>query len=220
MKIEFLGHSSFFITTDTGVRILTDPLDGSEYPDPTLLTYKPFDRETDLVTVSHSHADHAAVGHVNYTREVVSKAEGSRYGEVRIFGVKTFHDDANGEKRGENLVFIIEADNLRIAHLGDLGHLLSLEQIDAIGKVDIALIPIGGYYTIDASQAHITAKQLNAKIVVPMHYKTPKCNFPIGSLDDFTDGHKNVLYQGTPILKISSDSLPDAQQIIVLDYSG
>lgn len=220
MRIEFLGHSSFLITTSTGVRILTDPLDGSEYPDPSLLAYSLFKGDVDIVTVSHSHPDHNAVDRIKNKHAVVRDCSGFSYQGVLVSGVETFHDDVHGEKRGRNIVFVIESEGIRVAHLGDLGHVLTPAQHEAIGNIDVALIPVGGYYTINGLQAHVVSRQLKARIVIPMHYKTAKCNFPIDSVDEFTHGHRNVVVKGSSAINITPDALPETQQIVLLDYSA
>jgi len=219
MRIEFLGHSSFLVTTASGVRVLTDPMDGSAYPEPTLLAYKPFEGDVDVITVSHSHPDHSAVDRIINKHVVIRDCPGYTYQGVFVSGVETAHDDSHGSRRGRNIIFVIEADGLRVAHLGDLGHILTPLQQNQIGHVDVAMTPVGGYYTINALQAHMVAKQLKAHIVIPMHYKTAKCNFPIDSVDEFTYGHKNVIVKGSSSLEITPETLPPTQQIVLLDYS-
>ena len=220
MKIEYLGHSSFLLTTSSGVRILTDPLDGSAYPDPYLLSYKPFNGDVDIITVSHSHPDHSAVDLIASKKVVVRDCAEYSYQGIVVSGVETAHDDSHGSKRGRNIVFVMQADGIRVAHLGDLGHVLTPFQQNEIGNVDVAMIPVGGYYTINALQAHMVAKQLKAHMVIPMHYKTAKCNFTIDSVDEFTHGHKNVIVEGASSVIVNPENLPSSPQIILLDYSG
>lgn len=220
MRIEYLGHSSFLLTTADGVRVLADPLDGSAYPDPGLLSYQPFEGDVDLITVSHSHPDHSAVDRIANKQAVVRDCSGFTFQGVHVYGVETAHDDSHGSRRGRNIVFVIEADGIRVAHLGDLGHVLTTVQQNQIGKVDVAMIPVGGYYTINALQAHMVAKQLKAHIVIPMHYKTAKCNFPIDSVDEFTHGHKNVIVKGSSAIDVTTEAFASSQQILLLDYSA
>ncbi len=99
--------------------------------------------------------------------------------------LSTYHDQSQGQQRGSNTVFSILADDIKIVHFGDLGHILTSDQAAEIGTADIALVPVGGYFTIDAQQAHKVVEQVDAKIVIPMHYKTPKCEFPIAGVEDF-----------------------------------
>jgi len=215
MKIEYLGHSSFLITTSQGTRIITDPFDPAGYPGQ--LNYGVYSEPVDVVTISHDHADHAGFK-VLRGSPVLIKGEGTFAAkDAEFLGVGTYHDDAKGAKRGKNTVFVISADGLRIAHLGDLGHVLTAEQAAEIGNVDVALVPVGGYFTIDATQATKVAEQLDANIVIPMHYKTPKCNFPIASVEEFLKGKTNVVRTGSSAIEVTRESIPNRQQIVVLD---
>jgi L-ascorbate metabolism protein UlaG (beta-lactamase superfamily) len=131
--------------------------------------------------------------------------------------VETSHDDAHGEQRGKNNVFVVSADGLRVAHMGDLGHVLNADQAAEIGTVDVALVPVGGYYTIDAAQASKVVEQVGAKIVIPMHYSSDKCLFPIAGVDGFLEGKPDVIRQGTPEVDVTKAALPTKRQIIVLE---
>lgn len=217
MEIEYLGHSSFLITTAGGVKILTDPYDTAKYQG--TLMYSMFQGEVDIVTTSHSHPDHGAADIIKNKKMVVRECNEFNYQGICIKGIETAHDDSHGSARGKNIVFVIEADDLRIGHFGDLGHILTPEQQNKIGSIDVALLPVGGYYTISALQAHMVAKQIKAKIVIPMHYSTEKCNFPIDPVSEFVEGHKNVLVRGSSVLDVTKQSLSDYPQIVVLNYS-
>lgn len=215
MRVEFLGHASFLLTTSAGTRIVTDPFDPRAYPD--TLTYRAFEGSADVVTISHEHTDHGAA-HIVSDSPIIIKGNGKFIAkEVEFLGVGTYHDDAHGAKRGKNTVFIISADGLRIAHCGDLGHVLTADQAAEIGAVDVALIPIGGYYTIDAAQAWKVAEQISAKIVVPMHYRNEKCLFPIAGLEDFIAGRANVMREGVTSFEVSPAHLPHEQSAVVLE---
>lgn len=217
MKIQFLGHSSFLITTDAGTRIVTDPFDPDKYKDS--LLYRPYTEAADIVTLSHEHADHGAA-HIVAGSPIIIKGNGKFVAsEVEFLGVETYHDESHGAERGRNTVFLIGADELRIAHMGDLGHVLSADQAAEIGKVDVALIPVGGYYTIDATKAAKVAEQIEAKIVIPMHYSNEKCSFPIAGVDQFIRDKSNVIRQGSSIIEIRKETLPQEQQIVLLDYA-
>lgn len=217
MIIEYLGHSSFLITTEGGVTILTDPYDTSKYQG--TLMYDIFQGEVDIVTASHSHPDHDGVDTIKRKKMVVRECSEFNYQGVCIKGIETAHDNSQGSARGKNIVFLIEADGMRLAHFGDLGHVLTPTQQAKIGPIDIALLPVGGYYTIGGLQAHMVAKQVKAKVVIPMHYRTEKCKFPIDRVTEFVEGHKNVMVRGGSVFEVNSQSLPENPQIVVLDYS-
>lgn len=166
MLIRHIGHAEFLIETESGVRIVTDPYDaGCGYPL----------RQTtaDIALVSHHHHDHDAVENLKGEPRVIDRA-GNYTPEsgVKITAIRGFHDDAGGSKRGETLLFLIEAEGLRIVHLGDLGCALNAEQLETLKGPDVLMIPVGGFYTIDAKQAGETAAKLGARIILPMHYKT------------------------------------------------
>jgi len=215
MTIQFLGHSSFLITTGAGTRIITDPYDPSGYSGE--FSYGVFAEPVDIVTVSHDHADHA--GHrLLKGSPIIIKGDGKFAArDAEFLGVRTYHDDSQGSRRGRNTVFVIAADGLRVAHMGDLGHHLSADQAAEIGDVDIALIPVGGFFTIDAAQAEKVAQQLDANIVIPMHYRTDKCGFPIAGVDEFVRDRPNVVRKGSSILEVTPEDIPAERQIVVLE---
>lgn len=166
MLITYHGHSEFYLEAADGFRLLTDPYDpGVGYP---MGAYP-----CDAVTVSHGHHDH------NYTQKalgapaIVDGAGVWRVApEVTVTAVPSFHDGEGGKKRGANLLMKIEMEGLTLAHLGDQGCPLTREQIDALGKVDVLMIPVGGFFTIDAEQALDICLALKPRVILPMHFKT------------------------------------------------
>lgn len=163
MKITWLGHSTFKIEGEK--MIVIDPHDPSFGALPDGLT-------ADIVTVSHGHHDHNYIAGVEGSPEVIDKAGNYDFDNIKIKGLPTFHDGVQGQERGNNIVFIYEIEGLKLAHLGDLGHIFTAEQLNLIGPIDILMIPVGGVYTIDADQAIEIVGQIKPKIVLPMHYKT------------------------------------------------
>ena len=146
MNIRWLGHSSFLITTDAGVRILTDPFDESVgYPVPHV--------EADVVTISHEHADHNHRSGVAGNPIIVDQPGEHDVCGVRITGYATWHDAEQGARRGRNTVFTYLIDGLHVLHLGDLGCQLEESQLKRLGAVDVLMVPVGGLYTIDAQAA-------------------------------------------------------------------
>ncbi len=215
MKITYLAHASFLLTTQSETRIVIDPLDPEGYPGQ--LGYRAFNEPADIVTISHGHADHEGTSVVQGNPKIIRGNGKFESGGIEFLGVGTFHDKSQGAERGENTVFVITADGLKIAHMGDLGHLLTAEQAAEIGPVDVALIPVGGFFTIDSSEADSVAQQIEAKIVIPMHYKTPKCGFPIAGVEEFVEGKDNVSRPGASELEVTHDTLPTVQRIVVLE---
>ncbi len=211
MKIQWLGHSCFYLTSQAGTRVLCDPFDPKiGYPAPAV--------EADIVTTSHKHSDH------NYTQVVKGKflqidSPGRHVvDDVEITGFVTFHDEAGGKQRGQNLIFRILMDGICILHCGDLGHPLTPEQVKALGGVDVLLLPVGGYYTIDPAAATKVVQQLSPRMVIPMHYKTPAIDFPIQPVDAFLSLAGNAKKLGSTSMEIHLEDLSTGPAIVVLDY--
>jgi L-ascorbate metabolism protein UlaG (beta-lactamase superfamily) len=201
-----VGHSAFVIETN-GKSILTDPYDKS-------IGYPLYEQPVDIVTVSHDHNDHNAVDQLKGDFTVVKDVKETILDGIKFTGIASWHDSSQGKERGANIIFKIEAENIKLVHLGDLGALLTPEQIKAIGTVDVLLIPVGGFYTIDAAQAWEVVKQLQPRIVIPMHYKTPAIEFPIAPVEKFLAQADTVTKK--PELEITNEHLPSRQEIIVL----
>ena len=156
MRITWYGHACFKIETAQG-SVVFDPYEDGRVPG-----YAPLPRNlsADAVLCSHQHRDHGAVERVAFS------------GQAPAFGVETFstyHDEVKGEKRGENTIHVLSAEGMRLAHMGDIGCELTTEQSTALNGVDVLLIPVGGFYTIDAAQAKTMADAINARVVIPMH---------------------------------------------------
>lgn len=211
MKLKWLGHACFLITSETGVRIITDP-----YPQGSGLSYAPINETADIAIVSHDHFDHNNVASVPGKPQVVTGSGTKTIKGIKFKGIATHHDDSQGKERGTNTIFCFTVDGIKLCHLGDLGHRLSKEQIAEIGTVDILLIPIGSVFTIDAKMAGIVSDDLNPKVVIPMHCKTPKCDWPLNTVDDFVAGMKNVKKLNSSEAEFKAGKLPDSTEIVVL----
>ena len=215
MKIKWLGHASFLVTSDTGTKIITDPFEAS-YVAVDGPSYGEIEESADIVTVSHDHSDHSNVATVRGKPEVIRKASITKVKGIEFKGIASHHDEAGGSKRGKNTIFCFEVDGIRACHLGDLGHQLSDKQASELGDVDILLIPVGGYYTIDAKVATQVCDQLKPKVIIPMHFKTDKCGFPIAGVDEFLKGKDEVKKLDTSEVEFEQEELPPTTQIIVL----
>ena len=180
MIITPLGHSCFLLEESTGTRVVTDP-----YSSDIGITLPPV--AADVVTVSHSHYDHNNVKAVSGDPLVIDKPGMHDVKGVQIFGLNTYHDEHNGAKRGSNVIFNIRMDGVNVCHLGDVGHGPSPMMIEAIGPVDILLIPVGGTYTIDAEVAKEYVDRLMPSVVIPMHFKTDDVELDIEGVETFLD---------------------------------
>ena len=214
MKITWIGHSCFVIATEAGT-LVTDPF-AKEVP-------YDFPRvPADVVTVSHGHDDHNASGRVGGKPVVVQTAGVHAAGKgLRITGIPSSHDPVGESRRGENLIFVIEAEGMVLAHLGDLGRSLEPAQRAALARVDVLMAPVGGYYTIDAATAASLARSLpNVRVVFPMHYRTELiAEWPIGPVDEFLRTMDNARHIGSSSVALTKASLPEALEVWVLDHA-
>jgi len=209
MNIKWLGHASFLITSDSGVKIITDP-----YETGSGLSYGEIAESADIVTVSHGHSDHNNVAAVGGNPKVVRGA--AKVKGIEFEAIPCYHDDARGKARGKNTIFCFEVDDMKVCHLGDLGHRLSDTQVTELGGVDILLIPVGGFYTIDARVAIELCGRIKPRVVIPMHYKTDKCDYPIAGVERFLQGKEEVTRSGVSEVEFKKGELPSSTQIIVL----
>ncbi|MFC2084672.1 MBL fold metallo-hydrolase [Bacteroidota bacterium] len=200
ITIRYFGHSAFMITTSSGMRIITDPVQCKGYEMPAGYT-------AEVVTISHEHIDHNNI--TSISTDFVA-LRGCYFGnqrivdidttinDVRIYNVASFHDPGH---HGFNSIFVFEFDGIRVAHLGDLGTVLSEEQVEAMGIIDILFLPVGGQFTISGKEADTVVSQLcQSGIIIPMHFKTEAFNSLPYSAEDYLQGKGNVIRtRGTKI---------------------
>jgi L-ascorbate metabolism protein UlaG (beta-lactamase superfamily) len=217
MKIKYYGHAAFLITSDQGTKMIIDPYEPGAFGGQ--LSYGKIKDQADIVLISHDHADH------NYTKDLpgvpqIVKGSGSKTVKgISIKGIPTYHDPSKGNERGTNTIFTLKIDNIQLCHLGDLGHLLSDKELAEIGPVDILLIPVGGFFTIDSKEATRVAEQIKPKILIPMHFKTEKCGFPIAPVEDFLKGKSNTKQPKTSEIAFDQSTLPQQMEIVVLEHA-
>lgn len=213
MQITWYGHSCFILENDAGVRVLTDPCDPS-------VGYALRDVACDIVTVSHGHHDHNYVEAAAGAPSVIDTAGPHMVLDVPVTGYPSWHDEAQGKKRGANILFLVELDGMRVLHLGDLGHMLSADALAAIGRVDVLLCPVGGTYTIDASEAAQVVAAIDPAICIPMHYKTSACTLGIGAIEPFLDAvgqTRSVHRVLSSTCTVTKDALMK-KRVLLLDY--
>jgi L-ascorbate metabolism protein UlaG (beta-lactamase superfamily) len=215
MKVKWLGHSAFLLTSDGGVRVLTDPYKSGSFDG--AVGYKPIKEQADVITASHEHDDHYCLEGLPEGYECVLTPGEHEAAGLSIKGVKTYHDTSRGKERGSNTIFTIDMDGIRVCHLGDLGHMLSDEEVGAIGKVDILLLPVGGFYTIGPKEAVSVMKALSPSITIPMHFKTESLGFPIKPVEDFLSLAGDYDKAGTTELEVKKEDLA-GRRIIVLEH--
>ena len=180
MKITWLGHSCFIVESQS-YQIVLDP-----YRDGSVPGFAPVRVEADQVLCSHGHGDHSGT-------ECISLRQGAA-SPFTVETIDTWHDDKNGAKRGPNTIHILSDGQCRIAHLGDLGCDLTLEQKDKLRRLTALLIPVGGFFTINAAQAKALVDELAPTLAIPMHYRGRGFGYPvIGKVDKFTKLCGNVI---------------------------
>ncbi len=215
MEITHIGHSSFKIK-GKNLTIVVDPYDpnvGYKYPK----------QKADAVLISHGHDDHSNLSGVGDYRLVVDSPGEFEIQGVFITGNPTYHDEKEGKERGTNTIDQIEIDGFTLLHLGDLGHELEKDTLQKIGYIDVLMIPVGGYYTIDAETAAKVISSIEPGIVIPMHYKTDDLTGvdKIAPIDGFLDemGVENGVKQ-TDRLKLTSRSdIPEETVVYVLSMN-
>jgi len=215
MKIKWLGHSCFQITSEKGTRIITDPFTSDRNT-----TYKEVTLEADIVTSSHDHFDHNHTGPIKGNPEIIREAVDKTVRDVRVRAVRTWHDEIGGRERGPNLVFCLTVDGVTVCHMGDIGEQLQKSHIEAIGKVDVILVPIGGVFTLDYGPAMQLCENLKPSIIIPMHYKTEQCQWLKWTADDFIRGRKNYRKLDAGEIEIIAGKLPVETEIIIPKYTG
>lgn len=189
MRLTWMGHACFLLESKEG-RVVFDPYEPGSVPGLVLP-----ELAAEAVLCSHDHHDHR-------------HASGVKQSKMRpgftVEKVHSFHDGENGAKRGGNTIHIVTAEGKRIVHMGDIGHLLTPEQVSAIGVPDVLMLPVGGYYTIDAAVAKRICDMLSPRIIIPMHYRGRGFGYEeISELEPFTDQFDHVTVLDTNVLELS-----------------
>jgi L-ascorbate metabolism protein UlaG (beta-lactamase superfamily) len=226
IKLRWFGQSFFQLETSLGFKIVFDPHAIPHFGRPLV--------KADFVLISHPHNDHNQIEiletppkEADIYRGVIEpkpgkqewKSVNEKRGQITIRNIGTFHDAVNGMQRGKNSIWVVGADGLVFCHLGDLGHELTPEQVKAIGKVDVLMIPIGGIYTLNGEQAKKVVEQIKPGLfVVPMHYGVPGYDELVGP-DEFLEGEKPRRMTNTNELVFPIDLKADAPTIVLLGWT-
>jgi len=213
MKLKWFGQSCFYLTSSAGTRVLMDPCARwMGYPMPQV--------EAEAVTTSHHHYDHHYLKMADGNFRHIDHPGTYQVRDISIHGTQAWHDASQGAKRGRNIIYNLSVDGLNICHLGDLGHLLTPEQIADIGKVDVLLLPVGGAFAISIPEAVEVQRQLHPAITVPMHYRTKALGM-FGVF--FAPPDKFISIAGQPVrelkeLSLDASTKADQAGVVVLDY--
>ena len=214
MEIKYLGHASFLIKTKTA-KIVTDPYD------PEMVGLKFPKTEADIVTVSHHHLDHDRANLVMGAPLIIDMPGEFEKMGMRVFGFQSYHDKTKGSERGENILYKFEAEGISILHCGDLGVIPEESFLETIGEVDILMVPVGGFYTIDSDEAVQLVKKTEPAIVIPMHYNHPKLNQKnFGQLTEVNEFTKKFGIENlAPIPKLiyKKEEMEQEMKVVVLE---
>ena len=178
MKIEWIGHACFRMTAQDGTVVITDPYDETVGAQMVPLA-------ADMITMSHEHHDHNCEEMIAGSPVILRGTEEGAVGGVKVRAYSSYHDDAQGAKRGPNAIRVFEADGLKVVHMGDQGCMPAEHVIAAIEDADVMMIPVGGTYTVDAAGAKAIIDAAKPRCVIPMHVKTKGCGYPIAKVDGF-----------------------------------
>ena len=214
MEITWYGHSCFRLTERSMATVVTDPFDSE------VIGYQPLKLKADIVTASHDAPGHSFTSAVKGVLHEINGAGEYEIGGVFITGVQT---DGNGKKVTDaprNTLYVFDYDGLTIAHLGDLRQLPTQAEVEALGSVNVALVPVGGGGGLNAAKAAEVISMLEPNIVIPMHYAHPASTVGIDPLEKFLKEMGLTTHETLPSIKITRSSLPDETKVIVLDLAG
>ncbi|MCJ7834487.1 MBL fold metallo-hydrolase [Cuneatibacter sp. NSJ-177] len=205
VTLTWRGHSCFKLEQD-GFSIVVDPYKDGKVPGLADL------RDTaNRIICSHNHDDHGYVDAITYE-------ETDKENPFQITMVACPHDDEGGAKRGMNMIHVFDNGELRIAHFGDIGCPLNEKQKETLGRLDVVMVPVGGFYTMEPDGIEAMLEELNPAVVIPMHYRTEEYGFPvIGTLEDFLKFRSDVVRYETNTLDLTPDM---KKQTAVLKYLG
>lgn len=208
MDITWYGHSCFRLTERGRASVVTDPFDAS------IIGYSPLKLKADIVLISHDTPGHNYVAGVQGYQYALTAPGEYEIGGVFIIGAAMY--DKNVAHPRLNIVYVMDFQGVTVAHLGDLDHIPNQSAIDALGDIDVVLLPVGGGGALNAGQAAEVISLLEPKIVIPMHYKTPQTVLELDPVDRFLKemGLSNAVEE--EILKISSSAFPEQTQVILL----
>lgn len=210
MDISYLGHSCFQIKGSQTV-VVTDPVSPES-------GYEMGKTSAGIVTVSHSHPGHSNTAGIGGEPKIVKGPGEYEISGVLVIGISTFHDAEKGSQRGKNTVYLMEMDEISVCHLGDLGHMLTADQLEELGEVDVLMVPVGGVSTINAVVAAEITRQLEPKIVLPMHYQSGTRRPDLGPVSGFLKETGADQITPQPKLSLSRSHLPLTTQVVLLDF--
>lgn len=218
MEITWYGHSCFRLTERNYATVVTDPFDNKS------IGYDSLKLKSDIVTVSHEAPGHSNTDAVKGTSHVIDGPGEFEIGGVFVTGVQT-DGSGSGRKKGKdkdktprNTVYVFDYDGITVAHLGDLNDVPTQSEIEALGTINVALVPVGGGSALNAAKAAEIISLIEPNLVIPMHYATPDAKVSLDSLNKFIKEMGLSKPETQPSLKVTRSGLPDETKVVVLDY--
>ena len=217
MEITWYGHSCFRLTERNYATVVTDPFDNK------ITGYDALKLKSDIVTVSHDAPGHNFADAVKGASHTIDGAGEFEIGGVFITGVTT--DGGSSKKKSKeagasNTIYVFDYDGITVAHLGDLKHAPTQSEIESLGTVNVALVPVGGGGALNAAKAAEVISMLEPNLVIPMHYSTPATKIPLDALNKFLKEMGLSKVDAQPSLKVTRSGLPDETHVVVLEYQA
>jgi L-ascorbate metabolism protein UlaG (beta-lactamase superfamily) len=219
MEITWYGHSCFRLTERNYATVVTDPYDNKS------IGYDSLKLRSDIVTVSHDAPGHNNTDSVKGTSHVIDGAGEFEIGGVFITGVQT-EGSGSGKKKakketedtGRNTIYVFDYDGITVAHLGDLKEVPTQSEIELLGTINVALVPVGGGGGLNAAKAAEVISLIEPNLVIPMHYSTPATKLSLDSLNKFIKEMGLSKPETQSSLKVTRSGLPNETHVVVLDY--
>ena len=219
MEITWYGHSCFRLTERNFATVVTDPYDNKS------IGYDPLKLRSDIVTVSHDAPGHNNTDAVKGTSHVIDGAGEFEIGGVFITGVQTDGSSSgrkkakkDGEAAGRNTIYVFDYDGITVAHLGDLKEVPTQSEIELLGTINVALVPVGGGGGLNSAKAAEVISLIEPNLVIPMHYSTPAAKVSLDALNKFIKEMGLSKADTQPSLKVTRSGLPNETHVVVLDY--
>ncbi|GAP05569.1 MAG TPA: hypothetical protein DEQ80_02950 [Anaerolinea thermolimosa] len=212
MEINWYGHSCFRLTERGMATVVTDPYDHRE------TGYEPLKLRADVVTISHDHPSHNFVDGVKGMEHVITGPGEFEIGNVFITGIQTNHRSGK-EAEPRNTLYVFDYNGITVAHLGDINHVPSQSEVEALGSVHVALVPVGDGKSLNAAKAAEVISLIEPSYVIPMHFGTPACKVKLDPVSKFLKEMGLSDVETLPSLKITSTAgLPEETRVVILDY--
>jgi L-ascorbate metabolism protein UlaG (beta-lactamase superfamily) len=208
VTISWYGQSCFRVESK-GVSLLFDPFSKD-------IGLRAPRLNADIFLITHEHYDHNNVKDVPAGAFVIRGPGEYEKSGVYTEGIVSFHDNFQGVQRGLNTIYVVKMEDMRLCHMGDFGQAkLTDEQLEAIGDVDMLFIPVGGKYTINGSEAAAIVREIEPKIVIPMHYKIPGLNIDIEGPQKFLK-EMGIKPEEVETMKVARKTLPQEEIKLII----